>query len=105
MTYKNLFEVLPMTPGPFVKAPCMNPFRPILHLFDGQLACHYQMADGSLHTGHYAMVGPEDDLSLPENKANVVAVVKEYATRVSQYMDHVSLTINRADEEPMGFAL
>ena len=101
--YKSLFDVLPMTPGPFVKAPVMRPFRPILHLFDGRLACHYELEDGSFHTGYYTEVSPEDDLSLPGNSEAVLDAIDEYSKRVVEYHKHVSITISRADEEPMGF--
>lgn len=107
MEYKTLFEVLPLTPGPFVKAPAMVPFRPILHMFEGRLCCHTQTIDGALHEGVYSPVENIHQVAIDTGHSlyqdEFESILAEYSKRVQEYIRHFAVVTIRYEEEPMGF--
>lgn len=104
---KSILDLLPLVPGPFLKAPAMRPFRPTLHVFDGVLAVHQSTLDdnGVVHfqSGVYSSLSPNMSLGDRESADQLIRLLDEYEKLVKDYFRHIRLVHERWPEERMGF--
>jgi hypothetical protein len=102
----GVLDALPLTPGPFVQAPAMLPFRPVLHWWNGELAVHTVRVkeDGStfLDMGNYYPMVRKGEPLTPESNSMAVAAMTDYQERCTNYFRHLRLVLLRQDEGGMG---
>ena len=99
----NVLIAFPITTNHFVKAPATKMFRPILHIFDGQLAVHTQtVEDGVVELIGGEYFGTADVCTAP-GRQRLSDALLAYSARHQEYMRHLSLvTIRMTEDEAMG---
>ncbi len=101
MTNLKLMDILPLRPGPFVKAPCTKPYRPVLHQWEDDLAVHTEVvnSDGTVEIieGFY--------VPLDAGERQIRGLLEDYAVRCSRYFNDVAVIHERGYPDDCRFLL